>query len=419
VIARQGNLRIAILTHYYAPEVGAPQTRLGETARLLAGFGHEVRVITGPPHYPDGHVRPGYSAAEVRHERIDGIEVLRLPVLVRPNRGFLDRVVDQGSFSFAAVASAATIRWSDAFLVDSPPLFLGLTARVLAAVTRRPYVFHVADPWPDFPIAMGAIRGRLPIAAARWLETQAYRGAAVVTTVSDALVRRLDANPAAQGRVRLLPNGVDVRRFREGDDGRAARAALGWPEARLSLAYVGTIGLAQGVGTLLAAMVRLRDDDVVLHVYGDGVERAELEERARTDGLVNVRFHGSVPASQVPRILAAVDASVVLLRRGPLYDESVPTKLVEGLAAGRPVIVSAAGESARIVRDAAAGFVAEPEDVDGLVGAIRSCLESLNRAAIGAAGRDVAEKTFDRVAIARRLEGYLAEAVADEGSGRA
>src|SRR5262249_24821237 len=144
-----------------------------------------------------------------------------------------------------------------------------------------------------------------------------------------------------------------------------------WPDAALHLVYVGTIGLAQGVGTLIDAMERLRGTGIRLHLYGDGYDRAELESRAAAAALDHVEFHGSIAVADVPTVAAAADSSVVLLRSGPLYDEPLPTKLVEGLAAGRPVIVSAAGDAARIVGEAGAGFVCPPEDAEALADAIR------------------------------------------------
>ena len=89
-------MRILLLTHYFPPEVGAPQTRLRETVALLQALGHQIRVVTGPPHYPDGRVRSGYRASHIRRERRDGTPVLRLPMIPRPNRTFVDRAIDQG-----------------------------------------------------------------------------------------------------------------------------------------------------------------------------------------------------------------------------------------------------------------------------------------------------------------------------------
>src|SRR5688572_24314254 len=115
-------MRIMMLTHYWTPEVGAPQTRLLETARGLMGLGDQVRVVTNHPHYPDGIVRHGYRSLGISREVTDGIPVLRLPVIARPNRGLVDRVVDQASFAAFAVAAVAQARWADVIVVESPPL---------------------------------------------------------------------------------------------------------------------------------------------------------------------------------------------------------------------------------------------------------------------------------------------------------
>jgi glycosyltransferase involved in cell wall biosynthesis len=403
-------VRVTLLTHYYAPEVGAPQTRLRATAGLIRDLGHEVRVITGHPHYPTGRVPAGYRALSFRRDMIDGIPVQRLPVLARANRGFLDRVLDQGSFALSAVAAVGLIAKADVVVVESPPLFLGLTARFHRAFAHRPYIFHVADPWPDFPIEMGVLRGRWPIAMARWIETRAYSGAALITTVTPALVARLERNPAARSKVRLLENGVDIDRFDPKRDPAGARRELGWEEATLTLAYVGTVGLAQGVETLVDAVAGLEELGVVLHIVGDGADRQQLVTDAKEKGLRNVHFHSAVSAEHVPAVLAAADAVVVMLRRGPLYEESLPTKLIEGLAAGRPIIVSASGWPAAIVSEGGAGFTSPPEDAVALRQSILRCLRVTDRRAIGRNGRGLAVARFDRRAIVKKLDEYLSYA---------
>jgi glycosyltransferase involved in cell wall biosynthesis len=411
-----GAMRILLVTHYFPPEVGAPQTRLRETVVLLQALGHEVRVMTGPPHYPDGRVRPGYRADRVRRERLGDTRVLRLPMVPRPNRTFMDRAIDHGSFAAATLAAVADVRWSDVVIDESPPLFLGLSAAFHRAVSRRPYLFHVADPWPDFPIAMGALENRLAQRVAYAMESVSYRWASLITTVTPGLVARLERKPAAAGRVRLLPNGVDVERFRPDVRPDVARRRLGWPEARLTIAYVGSVGMAQGVQTLVDAVAPLGDEGVELRIVGDGFERDRLAAAAAAAGLTHVRFDPAVPASSVPDVLAAADATVVMLRRGPLYEDSLPTKLVEGLAAGRPVLVNAEGEAARIVADAEAGYVSTPEDPASLRASIVACALDPERAAKAVAGRRYAERMFDRPAIVRILAGYLAEIVEGRSS---
>ncbi len=402
-------MRILFITHYFAPELGAPQTRLRETAIGLRELGHYVRVLTGPPHYPDGRVRPGYSAFGLHREAIDDIEVLRLPMVPRPNGGFVDRVIDQGSLAVVASAAIPMVRWADVLLVESPPLFLGLTAAFHRLVSRRPYLFHVADPWPEFPIAMGALTNPVARRMAFAIERLAYRHAGLITTVTAGLVRLLDQKPAASGRVRLLPNGVSIDRFDPIADATQARLRLAWPDARLTLVYLGSVGLAQGLGTLIDAVAPLRDEGVSLRIVGEGYERQQLAARVRGEHLDHIHFDDPVATSDAPSILAAADAVLVLLRRGPLYEESLPTKLVEGLASGRPVIVSAAGESARIVAGAGAGYVADPEDPAALRDVIRQAAIDPERSQKGQAGRSLAADLFDRRKIVRTLAGYLEE----------
>ncbi len=403
-------MRLTFLTHYYPPERGAPQTRLSETVRLLVDHGARVSVVTCAPHYPGGRVHAGYSAWRPTRRVIDGATVIRLPVVPRPNAGFLDRVVDQASFAAAALAALPVIRRSDVFIVESPPLFLGGTAALLARLAGVPYIFHVADPWPDFPIAAGALRGRFPIAIARWLERVAYRNAALITTVTPPIVTRLAANPAAAGKVRLLSNTVDTSRFDPHADGRISRRELGWPEA-VTFVYLGTVGLAQGVGTLLDAVGMLPADcDLIVRVVGDGLEAQALRERAAAAGITRIAFHPSLPARCVPMVLAAADAVLVLLRRGELYDESLPTKLLEGFAAGRPVIISAGGYAASLVTDAGAGMASIPEDASSLRDALVAMAASSQRSAMATAGRALATQTFARWRAADLILDYAVEA---------
>ena len=404
-------MRVLILTHYFPPEVGAPQTRLRETALGLQRLGHEVTVLTGPPHYPGGSTRPGYVPWRVQREWHDGIRVVRVPVIVRPNRGLIDRSIDQLSFAVASAMARDTVKQADVVLVESPPLFLGLTASLYRRAYGAKYLFHVADPWPDYPIQMRALRNRQLIRVARSIETTAYRNASLITTVSPGLVRRLDRHPQAKGRVRLLLNGVDVDRFQPDRTPASARAALGWPEAPLSLVYVGSVGLAQGVDTLIAAVEPLATAGVILHIVGEGFDHDRLAREVADRGLQHIRFAGAVPAVDVPGVLAAADAILVMLRPGLLNRHSLPTKLVEGLAAGRPVVVSADGDAAEIVDAARAGVSSAAGDPDALRRAIMTLLDPSIRKKMGTNARRLAVEKYDRTGSVGVLSGYLEQIV--------
>lgn len=403
----RGDLRLLLVTQYYHPEIGAAQTRLRETVIGLRARGFRVTVMAPIPSYPLGVVPAGYSRLLPSRERIDGVTIVRLPAVILPGAGMSRRMVGHVTFAATALAGLASAREHDVALVESPPLFLGVTARALRAA-GLPYVFHVADPWPDFPIALGYLRSGLARTIAFTLEDIAYRSAAAVTTVSQGLVDLLATKQSTAGKIHLVPNGVDTGRFDPGLAPTAARRRLGWEEA-FTIVYAGTVGLAQGVGSLLDA-ARSVDERVRIRIVGEGVEKQALEMRAREMGLSNVVFHGAVPRIEVPIVLAAADAGLVMLRKGPLYEHSLPTKLVETMAAGRPAIVSADGLSSRIVESAAAGYTAAAEDAEALARAIEACRTDEGRANRGAAARACAERDFERNGILDRLAEILREA---------
>jgi glycosyltransferase involved in cell wall biosynthesis len=121
-----------------------------------------------------------------------------------------------------------------------------------------------------------------------------------------------------------------------------------------------------------------------------------------------VVFSPSIPREKVPDHLAAADAIVVLLKKGPLYEESLPTKLLEGLAAGRPVVVSADGYAARVVRDHSAGRTAPAEDPSRLADAIRSAIAP-DASSMGARARHLAESEFSRARSVQILHDLLSD----------
>lgn len=101
--ARTNGVRVLFVTHYFWPEVGAPQTRLRHVATLLAREGHEVQVLTGFPNYPSGVVPEGYRGRMFMREQVDGIPITRTWLLAAANEGFLLRVLNHISFAATAV----------------------------------------------------------------------------------------------------------------------------------------------------------------------------------------------------------------------------------------------------------------------------------------------------------------------------
>ena len=380
-------MRVVFLTHYYPPEVGAPQSRIASVADGLARRGHEVAVHTCAPHYPDGVIAKGHRNALFSRSRVGDVTVVRSLVVPAANRGFAMRVADHASFALSAFATAPLSPAADVVVAESPPLFTAAAAVGYARLKRAALMVNVADRWPESAVQLGMLRNRRAVRAAVRLERGIYRAAAVVSVPTLGLESALNEEPTASGKVvRLLP-AVDVDRFDPS-----------WPSAvdgPLRVVYAGTIGLAQGLGTLLDAAALAGPDLVHVRGAGGGADAEALAARAPA----NVEMLGLVRPEEVPGLYRSADAAVGLLRDRPIFAGALPTKLLEGMAAGRPLVVSARGEAAEFVGGAGAGLVVAPENPEELAQAFETLHRSRSTAEqMGMAGRAYVESHHSREA---------------------
>src|SRR4051812_29042318 len=400
-------MKIAILTQYYPPEIGAPQGRLSGLAEAFRDAGHTVSVLTAMPNYPLGRIHAGYGGL-VRREMRDGVSITRTFIYPTQRADLLRRMSSYFSFVISsAMLGTLYLDPPDYLIVESPPLVLGLTGIWLSLVKRCRVIFNVSDLWPESAVRVGVLRrGGLAHRLGAWLERWCYRHATLVTGQSRAIVADIESRypwcPTYH-----LSNGVDSGTFSPGRRTAAARALLGSADSCVAF-YAGLHGLAQGLDQILVAASSMIDTGLRFVLMGDGPTKAELVEQARNKGLTNVTFLDPRPVREVPPLLAAADIVIV-----PLVTHipgATPSKLYEAMASGRPVVLVAEGEPAAIVRDADAGLVVQPGDAAELVAALhRLAADPALRERLGTNGRRVAEHLFNRIEIAARFVAFLQE----------
>ncbi|HEX2088118.1 MAG TPA: glycosyltransferase family 4 protein [Solirubrobacteraceae bacterium] len=408
-----GSLRICFLTHYFPPERGAPQVRIAALAEALLTRGHRPVVHTGFPNYPAGAVLAPYRNRLVAEDRLaPGLPVVRSLVYPARNAGFARRIVNHAVFAASAVATQRRTGPVDVVVAETPPLFTAAAAVAYAARKRAPLVLNVADRWPASAVALGALTDPRAVAAAAAVESWCYRHAAAVVAPSRRLARALEDHPDTR-RVVHVPPAVDVDRFAA----PAPRRPDGGP---LHVVYAGTIGMAQAVDTLVEAAVRAGPGVVRVTIAGDGADAPAIRRAVSARGATNVTLLGPVPPEEVPALYAGADAGVVLLHDAPLFEEALPSKTFEVMAAGRPVLLGARGEAAELVQEAGAGLVGPPRDARALAAAMvrLHCDRSLARS-LGAAGRRHVERRHARAAAADAWERLLTEVTSAPATARA
>lgn len=400
-------MRVCFLTHYFPPEVGAPQARIDTVSRALAAQGHEVTVHTGFPHYPDGVIQPPYRNRPWSVEWRGGVRVVRSIVYPSPNRGLSRRLLNHASFALSAAATAPLSGAFDVVVAETPPLFTAAAGVAYAALKRAACVVNIADRWPASAVELGALRSRRAIAAAEALERWVYRHADVLVAPTEGIVSALNRIPEASGKCRRVWPVVDLDRFAAGE--RATDGVNG----PLRILFAGTVGLAQGLEVLVEASRLAGPATVHTTIAGDGAEAPRVRARVREQGLTNVELLGAVAADKVPELYARADVGAVLLRDLPIFEGALPTKMLEAMAAGLPLLLAARGESARLLEDAAAGLVVPPGNPALLAEACaRLHSHPELRRKMGAAGRTYVEKHFGSARAAADWSAQLHEAAA-------
>nr|HET6901218.1 glycosyltransferase family 4 protein [Ktedonobacteraceae bacterium] len=407
---------ILFITPYYPPEKAAAAVRHSETAIRLVKLGHQVTVLTTIPNYPTGIVPPEYRGHLIQQEVLEGVRVVRVWSYTSPNRGFLRRILAQLSFGcLAPVLGSKAVGRPDLIIVESPPLFDAIAARLLARYKRCPFIFVVSDLWPESAIQLGMLRNHLLIRLAEWLEWSTYRRAILVWAVTEGIRQSLLKRGLSTEHVFLLTNGVDTTKFRPLPQAQA-RAEVGWDDQFTAL-YAGTHGLAHGLTTVLAAAERLRDrSDIRFVLVGDGSEKADLVAQAQRRGLENVTFLEPQPHDRMPLLLACADVCLVPLRKVALFEGALPSKMYEAMACARPIVLGVEGEARRMVeQEAGAALAVEPENAEALASAILYLKEhSEVAAALGQRGRAFVEARFDREQLTAALEVRIAELLGEK-----
>lgn len=400
-------MRILFLTQYFPPEPGAPQNRLLDSARLLTEFGNQITVLTALPNYPKGEIYQGYRGQRVVRERVGEIEVIRTWIYVPRKMRFVRRLVHYFSFVISSVLlGTSRVGPQEVVMVESPPLFLGISGLIISWVKRAQLVFNVSDLWPESAVALGVIRNRFLVKLSTWLEEFIYRHSVLITGQTQGIVQNIGSRFPSKP-VALITNGVDAGIFsgvKQADLETKVKKELG-VEGAFVVGYAGLHGLAQGLETAIeAAQILSPHTDIVFLLLGDGPEKANLERVAETLKLRNVHFYPGQPREKILQIIPTFDVALIPLRKLALFKGALPSKMFEAMAAAVPVVVSVDGEARILVEKAQAGICVEPGDPQAMADAIlRLYRDREYQERLGQNGRNYVLEHFDR----RKITGAL------------
>ena len=403
-------MKLLINSLNYYPELTGIGKFSGDMAEWLAARGHEVRVVTAPPYYPEWLVGVGHSPYSYRRQWLAFVDVWRSPLWVPAQPSGLKRLIHLATFAvFSLPTMLRQIFWRpNVVWVVAPAFFSAPGALLTARLCRAPVWLHVQDFEVDAAFDLGLLKGAWLKKLVLGVELRLLQRFDVVSTISYRMKDRALTKGVAPERAVLFPNWVDISAINPDYSGGSYSAELGIPEGRLVALYSGNMGGKQGLDILAEAARLLVDDDRIIFVFcGNGAGRADLEMLCK--GLPNVRFVDLQPLDRLGELLTFADIHL-LPQRADVADLVMPSKLTGMLASGRPVVVTAhqGTEVARVVEGC--GLVVEPESPEVFADAIAAlAADPQQRVQFGLAARRYAETNLDKESVLLQFEAQLIE----------
>lgn len=399
-------MKILYLHQYFNTPSMAGGTRSYEMARRFVQWGHEVHIITSE--------RTGTQKGIWRETEEDGIHVHWTPVLYSNALSYRGRKKAFIAFAYRAGQKAVEIG-GDVVFATSTPLTIALPAVYAKKKLRVPMVFEVRDLWPELPIAIGAIKNPLLIAAARQLEKYAYKNADKIVALSPGMKKGITRTGCPEEKIAVIPNSCDIDLFDVPKErGLEIRNQFEWLGDRPLVIYIGTFGKINGVGYLvrLAAEVGKHDPEVRFVAIGDGKEWHEVETLAHDLGVLNSNFFmfHQIPKKDTPSWFSAATISTSLFIDLPEMWNNSANKFFDSLAAGKPVAINYQGWQADLIRQFRNGLLLSSKNIPEAALLIKKSLTNKKEIKqMSMSSKDLASASFSRDSLATDLLQTLEE----------
>jgi colanic acid biosynthesis glycosyl transferase WcaI len=411
-------VKILILCLNFAPEPTGTGRCTADFTAWLCARGHEVRVITAPPYYPERELHGDQRAWPWRREAFGAARVLRCPLWV-PNGGSpAARILHLLSF---AASSLWPCLWQavrfrpDLVWAVEPTACAAPVALVAARLCGARACLHVQDLEAEALCALGLARRPGICGLLRRAYGRLVRRFDLVSTIGIEMGARLRARGVAEERLCLFPNWVDTAAIRPLPGPSRMRQQWGLAEHHVVALYAGSMGEKQGLDALTEVAARLRaHPEVRLVLCGAGAARPRLERALAS--CANVTLLPLQPEAHLNELLNAADIHL-LPQRPEAAAFALPSKLAGILASGRPVVAQAeGGELAAATRRC--GILVPPGDALAMAEAILElAADPARRRRLGAVARQLAEDHLQRDAIIARYEERLLWLVSRRRSG--
>lgn len=394
---------ILVISQYFYPE----QFRINDMCCEWVKKGYRVTVLTGIPNYPQGKFYDGYGINNKRHEKWNGIDIIRIPLVPRGHNS-VGMVLNYFSFPISGWfwKLRTKIKADYVFMFETSPMTQCKIGVWYAKRFNVPLYLYAQDLWPENIEVVTGIHSKAIIQPIRKMVDKIYLACTDIFVTSPSFVKAVCARGISADKVHYWPQYAEefyrplerkpVAEIREND--------------KYKIIFTGNIGYAQGLDILPRTAAILKEkkyaDRIEFIVVGDGRYKDQLvKEIEKTKDMF--QLVSRQPAEKIPELLAACNAAFLSFQDNELWKMTIPAKLQSYMACGIPIIAAAEGETARVVAEAGCGVTTPLGDAEKLADAIIDIVNNKTMDGLGENGRKYFLEKFEKQKLMREMDRYF------------
>lgn len=398
--------KILVVSQYFFPE----QFRVNDICNSWIERGYDVTVLTGIPNYPQGDFFEGYGFNKRRKENLNGINIIRIPIIPR-KKSSMTMALNYLSFVISGWFWKLFNKenFDMVFIYEVSPMTQALPAVWIAKKLKIPCYIYVMDLWPEnFEIITG-ISSSLVTRPLNKMVDYIYKNCNKIFTASESFKKNIQSRGVDPEKVFFWPQYAE-----EFYHTRATKSKKIIVDDKLNITFAGNVGMAQGLEILpiLGQSFKKENINVRFNIVGNGRYLETLLNEVNKNGLQEYfNFLEPVPPTEISEIFSASDFSFVCLQENEIFSMTIPAKLQSSMACGKPILLSASGESKDIVIKAECGYVSDAGDVNHLIENIKKIvkLDKKQIEKLGNNSRNYFENNFEKEKLLDSMDSFLVE----------
>lgn len=352
-------MRCLLLTNHFYPET----FRCNDVAFELVKRGYQVTVLTAIPDYPQGKFHQGYSLFKKRCEHLNGVKIVRVPIIPRGNGKPVRMLLNYASsiffFFFYALYQALFHKYDCIFVHDTSPAFIGLPAVLVKKIQHIPLDFWILDMWPQ-SLAAGGIHNKTIY---KWIDCMMdfiYRNCTIIHISSLGFRQLLKARNVPDEKIAYLPNWSDDSII------NTSKVEIPPLPDGFIIMFAGNLGEAQNMENVMKAASLLKEQKDIHWVFlGDGRKKAWMEQYVSENHLEEtVHLLGRFPIDMMPSFFEKADVMLVSLADELVFNLTLPAKVQAYMSCAKPILGMLNGEGQEIIQKAECGWCVGADDVE-------------------------------------------------------